>query len=64
MQYNVESRLSIGFKEIVAKDFEWLQIILMNRLGVPDVPLEVYYFLNFRFHIFFLFKVLSGLSFY
>ena len=26
-------------------------MILMNRLCVPDVPLEVYSFLNFRFHI-------------
>ena len=38
------------FKGIVSRDFEWLQIILMNRLYVPDVPLEVYSFLNFRFH--------------
>ena len=38
-------------KGIVSRDFEWLQTILMNRLCVPDVPLEVYSFLNFRFHI-------------
>ena len=31
-------------------DFEWLQMILMNRLYVPDDPLEVYSFLNFLFH--------------
>ena len=37
-------------KGIVSRDFEWLQIILMNRLYVPDVPLEVQSFLNFRFH--------------
>ena len=36
---------------IVSRDFEGLQMILMNRLYVPDVPLEVYSFLNFRFHI-------------
>ena len=38
-------------KGIVSRDFEWLQTILMNRLCVPDVPLEVYSFLNFCFHI-------------
>ena len=26
-------------------------MILMNRSGVPDVPLEVYSFLNLHFHI-------------
>ena len=31
-------------KGIVSWDFSWLQIILMNKLGVPDVPLEVYFF--------------------
>ena len=40
-----------GLKGIVSRDFEWLQTILMNRLCVPDVPLEVYSFLNFCFHI-------------
>ena len=38
-------------KGIVSRDFEGLQMILINRLCVPDVPLEVYSFLNFRFHI-------------
>ena len=42
-------------KGIVSRDFEWLQIILINRLCVPDVPLEVYSFLNFRFHIVFIY---------
>ena len=32
-------------------------MILINRIGVPDVPLEVYSFLNFCFHI--VFKFLS-----
>ena len=40
-------------KGIVSRDFQSLQMILMDRIGVPDVPLEVYYFLNFRFHIVF-----------
>ena len=40
------------FKGIVSQDFGGLQMILLNRIGVPDVPLEVYSFLNFRFHIF------------
>ena len=38
-------------KGIVSRDFEGLQIILMNRSWVPDDPLVVCYFLNFRFHI-------------
>ena len=38
-------------KGIVSPDFEWLQMILMNRLCVPDVPLEVYPFLNLHLHI-------------
>ena len=29
-------------KGIVSRDFELLEAILMNRLCVPDVPLEVY----------------------
>ena len=40
-------------KGIVSRDFEWLQTILMNRLCVPDVPLEVYSFLNLHLHIVF-----------
>ena len=43
-------------KGIVSRDFEWLQMVLinlMNRSWVPDVPLVVYYFLNFRLHIVF-----------
>ena len=39
------------FKGIVSRDFGGLQMILINRIGVPDVPLEVYSFLNFCFHI-------------
>ena len=29
------------FKGKVSRDFEWLQMILMDRLCVPDVSLEV-----------------------
>ena len=39
------------FKGIVSRDFEGLQMILMDRIGVPDVPLEVYSFLNLHLHI-------------
>ena len=46
--------LQIYFKGIVSRDFEGLQLILMGRIGVPDVPLEVYLLFNFRFHIIFL----------
>ena len=28
-------------KGIVSRDFEWLQMILMNRTWVPGVPLDV-----------------------
>ena len=38
-------------KGIVSRDFEGLQMILMDRIGVPDVPLEVYSFLNLHLHI-------------
>ena len=31
-------------KGIVSRDFGGLQMILMNRAWVPDVPLEVYLF--------------------
>ena len=42
-------------KGIVSRDFEWLQMISMNRLCVPDVPLEVYAFLNLHLHTVFYF---------
>ena len=31
-----------SFLYIVSRDFEWLQIILMNRACAPDVPLKVF----------------------
>ena len=43
--------MAMQFKGIVSRDFEGLQMILMKRSWVPDVPLVVCYFLNFRFHI-------------
>ena len=46
-----DSMLSfVFFKGIVLRDFEWLQMILMNRLCVTDVPLEVYSFLKLHLH--------------
>ena len=39
------------FKGIVSREFGGLQTNLMDIIGVPDVPLKVYSFLNFRFHI-------------
>ena len=36
--------LKYGFKGIVSRDFEVLQMILMDRIGVPDVPLKAYSF--------------------
>ena len=41
----------MAFKGIVSRDFGGLQMILMKRIVVPDVPLDVYLFLNFRFHV-------------
>ena len=38
------------FHESVSRDFRCLQMILMDRMEIPDVPLDVY-ILNFRFHI-------------
>ena len=40
-------------KGIVSRDFGGLQMILMDRIVVPIVRLDVYLFLNFRFHIVF-----------
>ena len=40
-------------KGIVSRDFEWLQMILVKRLCVPDVPLKVYSFLYLHLHIVF-----------
>ena len=44
---------SLELKGIVSQDFLCLQMILMDRIKVPHVPLDVYLFLNFRFHIVF-----------
>ena len=53
------------FKGIVSQDFDWLQMILMNKTWIPDVPLEVYCFFKFSLsYSFFKFKVLSGLSYF
>ena len=36
---------------VVSRDFGGLQMILMNRAWVPDVPLKVSLFLKFCFYI-------------
>ena len=46
---------SVLFKGIVSRDFGGLEMILMDRLRVPDVPLDVYSFLKLHLHIVFLF---------
>ena len=43
-----------SLKGKVSRDFEGLQMILMNRTWVPDVPLKVHSFLKLHFHIDFL----------
>ena len=41
-------------KVIVSRDFDWMQMILMNRTWIPDAPLEAYcFFIYFSFHIVF-----------
>ena len=40
-------------KGIVSRDFGGMQMILVNRIGVPVVPLEVYSFLNVHLNIVF-----------
>ena len=42
---------SASFKGIVSRDFGGLQMILMERIFVPDVPLEVYSLLNLHLRI-------------
>ena len=51
VHFSCETVDFIYLKGIVSRDFEGLQMILMNRLCVPDVPLEVYSFLNLHLHI-------------
>ena len=55
--YDTVSRLGCykefgKLKGIVSRDFGGLQMILRDRIYVPDVPLEVYSFLNLHLHIF------------
>ena len=53
--------INLYFKGIVSRNFGGLQMILMDRIGVPDVPLEVYSFFNLHLHIVFLiFKFTAG----
>ena len=35
------------FKWIVSRDFRCPQMILMDKIGVPDVSLKVYFFVYF-----------------
>ena len=47
------SPLGYPIKGIVSRDF--LQMILMDSIGVPDVPLNVYFLFNYFFILFFKF---------
>ena len=38
-------------KGIVSRYFGGLQMIFMDRIVVPDIPMEVYFFASFLFHI-------------
>ena len=42
-----KSKYFFMFKWIVSQDFGGLQMILMDSIEVPDVPLEVYFFYYF-----------------
>ena len=42
---------NVILKGIVSRDFQWLQMILVDVAWVPDVPLKVYYFFNLCFHV-------------
>ena len=58
---NVGMHRQYRFKGIVSRDFDGLQMILMDRINVPDVSLEVYSFLNLHLHICLLiFKFTAG----
>ena len=48
MQKSLQKKKFCLFKGIVSRDFGGLQMILMDRIVVPDVPLEVFFF---HFHI-------------
>ena len=37
-----------SLKGVVSRDFSWLQMILMYRSGVADIPLDVYLFVTFE----------------
>ena len=54
----------LKLKGIISREVEGLQMILMDRAWVPDVPLEVYFIIIIFLHIVFKFKFFSGLSFY
>ena len=54
----------LTFKGIVSRDFEGLQMILMNTLCAPDVPLVVYSFLNLHLHIAFWFLSFERVKFW
>ena len=49
--YRDVGAVAFQLKGTVSRDFEWLQMILMSRLCVPDIPLEVNCFLNLHLHI-------------
>ena len=48
---NLQNKNKLLFKGIVSRDFGGMQMILMDRIGVPDIPLEVYSLKKFCFHI-------------
>ena len=52
----------VGLKGIVTRDFGGLQMILMDKIGAPDVPLKVYFFFYFS-HCFSSFKFTAGKAF-
>ena len=52
--------INLYFKGIVSRNFGGLQMILMDRIGVPDVPLEVYFLFIFVLYSFLSSKFWAG----
>ena len=52
----------VGLKGIVTRDFGGLQMILMDKIGAPDVPLKVFFF-TFSY-CYYSFKTSVGKSFF
>ena len=55
---------SVLLKGIVSRDFGGLQMIIMDRAKVHDIPLKVYFLLFYFLYCFFSFKLSVGKAFF